>query len=172
MRFQQGSIRGDTRLVFQNNRKYAMKIQKSLSLLSTVAILLMTGQSACAHEYYAKSFKVIHPWALPTDPGASSAKVYVRFEEISASDTLIGAQTSLAERVELISTLNKGADSASSQITRVALPAGETVDLIPDGTYLLLSNLHTPLQWERSYPMTLLFEKSGPIEVVISIGAH
>ncbi len=149
-----------------------MKIQQSLYLIAAVALFSMTGQSVNAHEYYAKSFKVIHPWALPTDPEAVSAKVFVRFEEISASDTLIGAQTSLAERVDLISTKKKGSTVVSSKIDGIALPSGEAVDFLPDGSYLLLINLQTPLQWQRSYPMTLFFEKSGPVEVAISIGAH
>jgi hypothetical protein len=36
----------------------------------------------------------------------------------------------------------------------------------------MLRGLVTPLQWGRSYEMWVVFEKAGPIDVQISIGAH
>jgi copper(I)-binding protein len=122
---------------------------------------------AIGHEYYAKSFKVIHPWAEPTVPGASSAEVYMKIEQISEGDRLLSAQTSFAERVEL----HAGA-VAAAPLAAIALPPGPDIELDAGTAYLHLVNLTAPLQWGRSYPMTLVFEKSGPVDVMISVGSH
>lgn len=121
---------------------------------------ILLAAPAMAHEYYAKSFTIIHPWALPTEAGVGTAAVYLKFEEISAGDKLVAAHASMAEKVAL-----RGAAA-------IDLPAGATVELKPGTAYLELTGLKSPLQWGRSYPMTLQFEKSGPIQVMVSIGAH
>jgi copper(I)-binding protein len=141
-----------------------------LTLLTLLALSLKAG-SALAHEYYAGSFTVIHPWALPTEPDATTAAVYVSFEEIAAGDKLVGADTTLAEAVEL---RGPAATTGGPEIVLKAidLPAASAVALRPEGMHLQLLRLKTPLQWQRSYPMTLHFEKSGPVDVMVSIGAH
>jgi len=125
-----------------------------------------------AHEYYGKSLKVIHPWALPTEAGATSAAVYVRFEEISINDKLVSAHTNLAGRVELHAAREAGAAGAPKQLSAIDLPAGAIVDMEPGTAHLMLVDLKAPLQNQRSYTLTLNFEKSAPMQVVISIGAH
>jgi copper(I)-binding protein len=37
---------------------------------------------------------------------------------------------------------------------------------------MVLRNLKVPLQLGRSYEMTMFFEKSGALQVMVSIGAH
>jgi len=122
---------------------------------------------AIGHEYYATSFKVIHPWAEPTPAGAKSAEVYMKIEQISEGDRLLSAHTSFAERVEL-----HAGPVAAAPLAAIALPLGPDIELDAKSGYLHLVNLTAPLQWGRSYPMTMVFEKSGPVDVMISLGAH
>lgn len=131
-----------------------------------VAAAIFSNQ-AVGHEYYAKSFKVIHPWAEPTAPDTKSADVYMRIEQISEGDRLLSAQTSFAEKVDL----HVGA-ATTAAVEAIVLPPGPDIDLDAGTAYLRLVNLTAPLQWGRSYPMTLLFEKAGPVDVMISVGAH
>lgn len=151
----------------------ATRVPVAFAFALAVVCALLAATPAIAHEYYGKSFKVIHPWALPTAPDATSADVYVRFEEITAGDRLIAAHTALAERVEL-----RGAPSpapaqvAEPVLSAIDLPASGTLDLQPEGMHLTLLNLKQPLQMLRSYPMTLEFERSGPMDVMVSVGAH
>ena len=149
-----------------------MKLNHLIIAAAAALTLATSAVPVQAHEYYAKSFKIIHPWALPTEPGATSAAVYVKFEEIAEGDKLISAHTSFAEKVELRGAAKKESSKQPAAIKAVDLPAGATVDLLPEGAHLMLLNLTAPLQWGRSYPLTLQFEKSGAIEVMVSIGAH
>ena len=122
---------------------------------------------ASGHEYYAKNFKVIHPWAEASAPGAKSAEVYMKIEQISEGDRLLSAQTSLADKVEL----HAGPDT-TGPLAAIELPPGPDIDLDAGRGHLKLVNLTAPLEWGRSYSMTLVFEKSGPVDVMISVGAH
>ena len=139
-----------------------MKSRYALALAMTM-LCHVTGS---AHEYYVKSFTVIHPWAEQTKDGASTADVFAKFEQISAGDKLISAHTTFANKVEL-------RDSKDVLTKRpIVLEEGKTLELQPGTPHLTMVGLKEPLQWGRSYPMTLVFEKSGPVAVMISIGAH
>jgi hypothetical protein len=35
-----------------------------------------------------------------------------------------------------------------------------------------LRDLRSPLQWGRSYAMTLVFERAGEVQVMVSVGSH
>lgn len=142
------------------------------SLILALALLLPAAQ---AHEYYAKSFTVIHPWALATEPGATSAPVYLHIADIAEDDRLLSANSNIAERVEFRAA---AADPAGGHqhhpalLAAIALPAATSVALVAETAHLVLVNLTTPLQWQRSYPLTLVFEKAGTMQVMVSIGEH
>ncbi len=148
-----------------------MNFPKLPTAVVLVALCMMAG--AGAHEYYTTSFKVIHPWAEPTEPGVRVAPVFLKLEEISADDRLIGARSDFAAKVELRSPL-KGGGSAetSAPLEAIAVTAGSTINLSPTGAHLLMLDLKTPLLMGRSYPLTLIFEKSGAIDTMLSVGAH
>lgn len=144
-----------------------------LPTVATFAALCALVATAVAHEYYTASFKIIHPWAEPTEPGASMAPVYLKFEEISADDRLIGARSVFAGKVELRSPLKAGVlAETSAPLGAVAVTAGSTTSLGPTSAHLLMLELKAPLLMGRSYPLTLVFEKSGAIDTMLSVGAH
>lgn len=140
-----------------------------LSGLFVVAITITP--TANAHDYYAKNFHVFHPWADPTEPSARDAAVYIKFDEITADDKLLSARTLLAERVELRGAAVAGTEGGQGDVLpHIALVAGQDIDMQPGTTRLVLKGLRLPLHWGRSYPMTLEFEQSGVLLVMVSVG--
>lgn len=149
-----------------------MKFPK-LPMTAVSAALCVLAATAGAHEYYTTSFKIIHPWAEPTEPGASMAPVYLKFEEVAADDRLIGARSDFAGKVELRSPLKKGVSAeTTAPLEAIAVTAGSTTNLGPTGAHLLMLELKAPLLMGRSYPLTLIFERSGAIDTMLSVGAH
>ena len=137
--------------------------------------MLLVLCAACwpaqAHDYYAKFFHIYHPWAEPTEPGAADSAVYVKFDEIAADDQLISASTSLADRVELRGPAGVSPSGTEGLLLNgIALASGSEVELRPGSARLVLKGLKLPLQLGRSYPMTLEFEKSGVVFVMVSVG--
>ena len=127
--------------------------------------LLLSAAAAQAHEYYTASFTIIHPWAEPTAPGVKATPVYLRFENITADDALIGAHSDIAGRIELRSANNSVAKS-------ISLTKGEDISLSAQSSHLMMIDLRTPLLGDRSYPLTLVFEKSGEMQTMLSMGEH
>jgi copper(I)-binding protein len=120
-----------------------------------------------AHEYYVAGFTLVHPWAEPTPPEATTAAVYFHVEQIAADDRLIAANTPYAGSVEF----RAGADD-QAPLAALALVAGKDMAFVPGQAHLLLRDLKSPLQWGRSYAMTLVFERAGEVQVMVSVGTH
>ena len=141
-------------------------------LAAAAAALLLQAAPAHAHEYYAKGFSVVHPWTLPSEPGASSAAVYLKFENVSAGDRLLGAHSPYATSIELRRALATGSVTENSAVLKtLAVSVDATTHLTPGGVHLLMRGLKVPLETGRSYPLTLVFENSGAIDTMLSIGA-
>ena len=133
--------------------------------------LLLAGHlaAATAHEYYAGNFTVMHPWAEATEPKATEAPVYFVLESIIKPDRLLRAYTTHAAQVEIRP--GNGGKTATA-LASVPIAAQDKLEFLPGKTHLLLKGLKAPLEWNRSYPLTLVFEKAGPVTVMVSVGAH
>ena len=157
-----------------NQRKPSMtRFQLSTTLKISALCLACVAAYVHAHEFYTAAFKIIHPWAEATTPGTAIAPVYLTFEEVTGSDKLIAARSDIAVRVELRSKLaNDSTAEVSAILPAIEVTAGSTTELHAGGAHLVMIGLKTPLQWGRSYPLTLIFEKAGAIDTVLSVGSH
>jgi len=131
---------------------------------SLVLAGLLLPWSAGAHDYLTPNFRIVHPWAMPSAASDTSAGVFLHFDEITADDSLIGAHSSAADKVEI--------RRADKTLKAVDLPAGKRVDLNPWGTHLMLVGLKGPLELGRTYPLTFVFKSSAEIRTQISVGGH
>jgi copper(I)-binding protein len=136
------------------------RFKRGLCLLAYLAAL----GSAAAHEYYGKGSTLVHPWAEPSAPAATSAEVFMHFDNVEQPDRLLRADSELAERVEV-----RGRDGKPAS---KGIEIGPQTVLKPGGARLVLIGLKQPLETGRSYPLALTFEKSGTMRVMVSIGAH
>lgn len=149
------------------------KLLKTLALSNLCLGLLVASLAtlpgvAQSHEYYAEGFTFVHPWAEATAPGVVDAAVYFKLDNVRSTDRLLSATTGMAERVEL----RGGDDRMAPAVPALNITVADTLLFEPGHPHLLLRGLVSPLQWGRSYDMRLIFEKAGPVNVQISIGAH
>lgn len=131
--------------------------------------LVLAPIAASTHEYYGADFTLIHPWADPTPEGQlASAPIYFTMESVRGKDRLVRASTPYAETVEF-----RSSDAPSAKrLKAIDIAPADKLDFGKDKPHMVLRNLKAPLQWGRSYEMTMFFEKSGPIQVMVSVGAH
>ena len=122
--------------------------------------LLLPSAKAC--EFYSDNLTIIHPWTRASTQGATSAIVCMSFKDVVQSDRLVGATTSLAEGAELG---GKGPERPVDFLIR----QGETPELSEAGVHLRLTGLKRPLPVGEQYPMTLVFEKTGPIPTQLTV---
>jgi copper(I)-binding protein len=141
-----------------------MKIIRHFIAAFSIALLALPVP---AHEYCVAGFTLVHPWAEPTPPEATTAAVYFHVEQIAANDRLISASTPYAGSVEFRADADDHAPLAA-----LAIVAGQDMAFVPGQAHLLLRDLKSPLQWGRSYAMTLVFERAGEVQVMVSVGSH
>ena len=139
-----------------------------LAGLATAALLLLCAPAARSHEYYALGFKLIHPWAEASAPAATEAAVYFKLEHVLAPDRLLRASTPYAEAVELREMVGQ----TNQSVAVIDIAPADSLEFSAAGQHLLLRGLKVPLEWGRSYLMTMVFERAGPILVMVSVGAH
>ena len=110
-------------------------------------------------------------WARATVAGQDSGAIYLNIVNRGGSDDrLVEVSVPRARQATLhSSTMDGGVMRMRGLADGLAIPAGETVRLGPNGTHIMLSGLTTPLRPGEQFPTTLRFAKAGTKEVTIRV---
>lgn len=139
-------------------------VRPALCLLS----LLAGGMSLAAQSGDA-NLHIASPWARATPPVATVGAVYLEIHAASTADTLLGATTPAADRVEMHTTVDNNGTLQMRPVERVPVEPGKTTSLRPGGLHLMLMGLKAPLDEGAKVPVTLRFEKAGELTVEASV---
>lgn len=140
------------------------RITAPLSALLLVALALFGGASAQAHEYKAGALSVEHPWARPSAAQTGAAYFVIR-NEGKEDDTLLRIESDVARTVQVHEMKMEGTIMRMRAVERLVVPAGGSVALTPGGLHVMLIGLKAPLKDGDRFPMKLVFEKAGAVEV-------
>ncbi len=139
----------------------------------TIIALVTVGAvgTALAHDYEAGELHIGHPWARTTAPQQQNGAAYfVVTNQGDTADRLVDAESPVASRVELHT---HQADDAGvmrmRQVEAIELPAGEPTALAPGGLHVMLIGLESPLVEGETFPLTLVFEAAGAVEVEVQV---
>jgi copper(I)-binding protein len=87
-----------------------------------------------------------------------------------AEDRLRSAKASIAGVVELHETVLDGEMMKMEPHPEgFALPAGGELELKPGGKHVMLIGLNEPLAEGRTFELTLVFERAGPMTVTVPV---
>jgi copper(I)-binding protein len=126
-----------------------------------------------AHGYKAGRLLADHPYALPTPPGATQGMAFFRtFKKRGrTADRLIGVESPVAEQVSVHQAMpNAAGRPLMRSEPHIDLPPGAEVRFRhnhPDGYHLMLRGLKRPLQVGDRFPLVLIFEQAGRLEVSV-----
>ncbi|HJW11709.1 MAG TPA: copper chaperone PCu(A)C [Albitalea sp.] len=122
--------------------------------------LFVPAARAC--EFFTTNLRIVHPWSRATAEGDSFAVLCMRFDQVARPDRLIGVQTPVAEGADMGGPLGgPGVD--------FTIPPGRESELSESGTFIRLLGLKHPLEVGRSYPLTLVFERTGAVDADIDV---
>ncbi len=145
------------------------------SILSTIAGLVALGAAGTtlAHDHAAGDPLIDHPWARATAPQQQNGAAYFTVTNNGATaDRIVAAESPVAGRVELHT---HDVDSAGvmrmRQVEAIELPPGETVALRPGGLHVMLIGLEDRLVEGAAFPLTIVFEAAGAVEVEVRVEA-
>lgn len=138
------------------------------------AALLLAGSSlhipALAHDYSLGDLHIQHPWSRPLPPVAPTGAVYLDIENRGEhGDRLTGASTPIAGYVELHEHVHENGLMKMRQIDGLELAPGQSVEFTPGGYHVMLFDLKQPLTAGHEYPLTLIFQQAGEVEVMVKV---
>jgi len=82
------------------------------------------------------------------------------------ADRLLAVESSLARKTELhIMDVTNGVMKMRQIHGGIAIPAGKTIQLAPGGLHVMLIGLKAPLNADKNYQVTLVFEKAGKVKL-------
>jgi copper(I)-binding protein len=142
--------------------------------LPVIVVLGLTG-AAGAHSspeivYRGHNVYVSQPWARATPPLAKNGAVYMTIVNSGdGTDRLIGATTPTAEATAFHMSVTESHVAKMRHVPTVDIPVNVLFELKPDGLHLMLLGLKAPLREGQVFPLTLEFEKGGPVKVDVVV---
>lgn len=108
-------------------------------------------------------------WIRATPPNASTAAVYLTIRGTDEADRLTGAHTSIADTVEIHTTLERDGVLHMQRVPELPIAPHETVEFAPGAEHLMLIGLKSPLTPGDTVVITLQFERVGAVDVTFAV---
>lgn len=144
-----------------------MNIFKSVAL---AVALCATSLPALAADVTLGDLTLSDAWTRATPPNARAGGGFVTIANEGDDDRLVSVASNVSEKTELHEmAVTDGVMKMRPLTDGIAIPAGETVALKPGGLHVMFIGLNSPLKQGEAVPVTLTFEKAGPVEVTFSV---
>ena len=140
---------------------------RSVFVLATAVLLAVAAQ---AHQFSVGNLVINHPWARPTASGMPTGAAYLSITNHGArEDTLIGAHSPAAVRVEFHRTSIEAGMARMRPASSLVIEPGDTLTAAPGGLHLMLVDLKAPLVKGTTVPLVLTFKEAGEVTVQLKI---
>lgn len=135
--------------------------------MSAMIGLAMAG-TATAHEFEAGSLKIVHPWTMEPEKGATAVVVSMTIHNSgAAAERLLSASSPFAATAEF----RHGKEETETG-GPVEIPAGGSVKLRAGDLHLRLAGVSEPLSGYEMFPLTLNFETAGKVDIEVMVEEH
>lgn len=139
------------------------------SLITLLAAGVLAA-AAHAHQYSVGSLVIGHPWSRPTVSGMPTGVAYLSITNRGPrQDTLIGASTPAAERVEFHRTSFESGMAHMRPVGSLVVAPNSIIKAEPGGIHLMLVDLKAPLVEGTTVPLVLYFQSAGEITVQLKV---
>jgi len=137
---------------------------------TTMRLLTILAALLCAAPAWAESLITAdHAWARATSASQTVGGAFLTLTAVGAADRLLSASSPAAASVELHETIKDGDVMRMRPVAGLNVTPGRTVELKPGGLHLMLMGLKRPLALGAKFPVTLAFEKSAPVTVIVTV---
>ncbi|MEQ8665109.1 MAG: copper chaperone PCu(A)C [Rhodospirillales bacterium] len=145
----------------------------SFKLLAVVLGLLFgsfSGDWAMAHDVTTDGIMIHHPWARASAGHAKTGAAYMEIMVTGDSaDRLVAIETGVADRAEIHAHAAVDGVMKMMKLDGADVSPGEPAIFKPGGLHVMLFGLKAPLKEGESFPMTLIFEKAGRVDVIVAV---
>lgn len=113
---------------------------------------------------------VQNAWARATTASQTVGGVFLTIVDNGPPDRLVSISSPIAATLELHETTSEGDVMKMRPVPTLSLVTGQTVELKPGGYHIMAMGLKQALKPGNTFPVTLAFEKSVPVTVVVTVG--
>jgi copper(I)-binding protein len=138
-----------------------------MKLLSALCFAMALLTVPAAAETDAQGVSVTGPYAFATMPGSQTGAIFMTINNGGAqADRLVGVKSKIAGTTELHQNVVDPDDGTMMmrKVAAIDIPAGENVELSPDGYHVMLIDLKEPLVLDKTIPVVMTFENAGTLE--------
>jgi copper(I)-binding protein len=142
-------------------------------ILRTLIVLALAVLAAAAEAGSTRvgDIEVSDAWSRATPPAAKTGVAYVTVtNQGREADRLVAVEATGAPRAEMHMHVMDGDIARMRPVQAVDVPPSETIVFRPGGLHIMLVDLDGPLKEGESFPLTLVFERSGRVTLGASIG--
>lgn len=143
---------------------------------STRAVLfgsigLVLGGGLPTSVVHAQEVTIREPWVRGTVRGQKATGVFMKLTA-SESSTLVSVESPVAGSVQINEMTMENDVMQMRPISRLDLPAGQSVELEPGGYHVMLMDLKQPLKKGEAVPIKLRFEAKDKTFKTIEVQAQ
>lgn len=138
--------------------------------ISSLCALLVCSAPGFANEYKIGELLIEHPWSreLPVDlPGG--AAYFTVHNQGSQADRLVGVSSPRAQTSALHMRPTDDGMMTMQHTAVVEIPAHGEVIFQPGANHVMLTGMDQPLKAGEQFPLTLVFEHAGNVEVNVMV---
>lgn len=147
-------------------------LRKTFLAAASLATLLAAAAPGWAdgHVIEHGDLMIMDVWARESHQTAKAGASYLSImNHGDTPDRLIGASAGVSNKVEIHTHIMENDVMKMRQVDGIDLPAGETTALAPGGDHIMFMGLNGPFEEGSEFPLTLVFEKAGEIEVTVAV---
>lgn len=134
------------------------------------ALLSLSGVNALAEGVKLGDLEVTETWARASAGREGNGAAYLTIANHGGeADRFIGAKAAIADRVEIHNNFMEDGIMKMRRVDGIDVPAGEGAKLQPGGYHVMFMGLHKPMEEGTSFPLTLVFEKAGEVEIEVPV---
>jgi periplasmic copper chaperone A len=152
----------------------ACEMHDAKAQISTPAVdLIKTASMVMAEPVVLGDLTIEGYWVKAMLPGQPVAGGFLKLtNKGTADDKLVSATSPKSARVELHEMAMKGDVMEMRALEGgIAIPAGATVELAPGGLHVMFFDVTEAFKDGDMVPVTLTFEKSGTVELMLPVMA-
>jgi copper(I)-binding protein len=112
--------------------------------------------------------RVENAWSRSAMTGRTGV-VYLTITDVGAPDRLTGASSPVAASADLHESFTDHGVAKMRAVRALPVEPGKAVTLSPNGYHIMLQGLKQPLHQGDSFPITLSFEKAGPVTATVAV---
>lgn len=159
---------GDPECLGSDPGAFKTMLKHTILKLSLAAMFTGLAVIGCSPPA-APQIHVEDAWSRPASAGGTGVAYMTITNEGGVADTLAGAQSDIAETVELHRTTMENDVMSMQPVENVEVPARSQVKFEPGGVHVMLIRLRQTLEPSARFQLTLQFEESGAVPVEVEV---